>query len=102
MKGNNKFPREWPFEDDRRVAVFTTSHVVHAGKPIVYVSHDADDGAWQFHSDDTVSQKDAMLLALEEIVEIDPTIASLASLPLGCCATRKDQSSAWRVRRKDE
>ncbi len=100
MEPEKKFLGEWPFEDERRVAVFTTTHVVRAGKPILYVSHDADDGGWQFHSGNLVSTKDMMILALEEILEIDPSIASLASLPLGHCATRRGIRSAWRIQKK--
>ena len=100
MDPEKKFLGEWPFEDERRVAVFTTTHVVRAGKPILYVAHDDDDGAWQFHSGDLVSTKDMMILALEEILEIDPSIASLANLPLGHCATRRNPSSAWRIQKK--
>jgi hypothetical protein len=102
MSAEHKSSEEWRFEDEPRVAVFTTTHVVRAGKPIVYVSHDADDGTWQFHSDDAVSTKDLMILALEEILEIDPTIGSLASLPEGYCASRRDRSSAWRIRKKPD
>ena len=100
MSAEHRSSEAWPFADEPRVAVFTTSHVVHAGKPIVYVSHDADDGTWQFHSDDPVSTADMMILALEEILEIDPTIGSLANLPEGYCASRLDRSSAWRIRKK--
>jgi hypothetical protein len=100
MDPEKKFLGEWPFEDERRVAVFTTAHVVRAGKPILYVSRDADDGAWQFHSGDLVSTKDMMMLALEEILEMDPSIASLANLPLGHCATRRNPRSAWRIQKK--
>ena len=100
MESDKKLVGEWPFEDERRVAVFTTTLIVHAGKPILYVSHDADDGSWQFHSGDLVSTKDLLLLALEEILEIDPSIASLANLPLGHCATRRNPRSAWRIQKK--
>ena len=100
MESDEKLAEEWPFEDERRVAVFTTTHVVRAGKPILYVSHDADDGAWQFHSGDRVNTKDMMLLALEEILEIDPSIGSLANLPLGHCATRRNSRSAWRIQKQ--
>ena len=100
MTLQNKFSGEWPFEDGPRVAVFTTTHVVRSRKPIVYVSHDADDGSWQFHSEDRVSTKDAMIIALEEILKIDASIAGLANLPLGYCATRRDRGSAWKIEEK--
>jgi len=93
-------PGEWPFEDEPRVAVFTTTHVMRNGEPILRVSHDAEDGTWQFHYGGPVSMKDAMIVALEEVLEIDPTIASLANLRVGYCATRKDRRSAWRIRKK--
>jgi hypothetical protein len=70
------------------------------GEPILRVTHDADDGSWQFHYGGPVSSKDAMIVALEEILELDSTVASLANLPLGYAATRKDRASAWRIQKK--
>lgn len=102
MRAEHNSSGDWPFEDEPRVAVFTTTHVVRAGKPIVYVSHDTDDGSWQFHSDDPVATKDMMILALEEILEIDPTVGSLANLPEGYCASQRDRISAWRIRKKPD
>lgn len=37
----------WQFAEPENVLVFTSKDVVELGKPIQYVSHDADDGAWQ-------------------------------------------------------
>ena len=78
------------------MAVFTTKQVVKERKAILFVTHDADDGAWQFHSGDIARDEDAMLLALSEIVEIDPTIAELADLPVGYKASRASLSSSWK------
>ena len=86
----------WPFEDPQNVAVFTTKQVVKERKPILFVTHDAVDGAWQFHSGDIAQDEDAMILTLSEIVEIDPTVAELADLPLGYKASRDSLSSSWR------
>jgi hypothetical protein len=86
----------WPFQDPQNVAVFTTKQVVKERKPILFVTHDADDGAWQFHSGDMARDEDAMILALSEIVEIDPTITELADLPLGYKASRTSLSSSWK------
>ena len=88
---------EWPFDDPPDVAVFTTTHVVRDGKPILYVSHDAADGAWQFHSNDSFTDSDAMIVALAEIVGLDPSVIGLAQLPLGWCATRASRGSAWKL-----
>jgi hypothetical protein len=40
----------WLFEDPENVAVLTSKDVIDLGKWIHYVSHDYDDGSWQFHS----------------------------------------------------
>jgi hypothetical protein len=88
---------DWSFQDPPNVAVFTSKDIVEKGKWIYYVSHDGDDGAWQFHSIDgpPSSGSDARLVSLKSIVELDPTIAVLADLPLGWCAWRDTQNSVW-------
>jgi len=87
----------WPFADPRNVAVFTTTHVVRGRKPILHVSHDAEDGAWQFHSDSpTASAADILVVALEEMVDYDPTICDLADLPCGWIAERDKLGSPWK------
>ena len=43
---------DWPFSDPPNVAVFTTGQVVRGERAVLYVSHDADDGAWQFLTGD--------------------------------------------------
>ena len=83
MGAKKEISGEWPFDDPPNVVVFTTTHVVHARKPILYVSREADDGSWQFHSGDAVSTKDAMVVALAEIMKIDSSVVGLASLPVG-------------------
>jgi hypothetical protein len=40
------------FKEPLNTAVFTTQYVIEENKGITYVTHDADDGAWQFFSDD--------------------------------------------------
>jgi isopentenyldiphosphate isomerase len=85
----------WPFEDPPNVAAFTTKRVVLDRRPIVRVTHDADDGAWQFHSDDVWRTEDAMLVALSKIVELDPSIRELADLPRGWDAVRTSPSNPW-------
>ena len=88
---------EWPFADPKNVAVFTTMQVVRLGQPILHVSHDGEDGAWQFHSGaQKVFAGDAMIVALQEIVEHDPTICELADLPCGWFAERDNVGSPWR------
>ena len=48
----------------KNVAVFTTRQVVHDGQPILWVTHDEDDGAWQFHTGGSADEADAMIVGL--------------------------------------
>jgi len=88
---------DWPFTDPMNVAVFTTTRVMRLRQPILHVSHDDEDGAWQFHTGAAqVSTADMMIVALEEMVEHDPTISELADLPCGWIAERDCIGSPWR------
>jgi hypothetical protein len=85
----------WMFSDPPNVAVFTTRRVIVEGEPIVYVSHDADDGAWQFHCAGKPVLEDGILVSLRKMVDRDPTLLELADLPLGWRAERPRPGSAW-------
>jgi hypothetical protein len=87
----------WPFADPRNIAVFTTADVLRLRHPILHVSHDEEDGAWQFHAGaQQTSASDALVVALSEMVEHDPTICEVADLPCGWYAERDRIGSAWR------
>jgi len=63
---------------------------------IGYVSHDDDDGTWQFHPfDGQASAQHAAVTSLRQIVAIDSTVSELADLPLGWHAQRDDRNSPW-------
>ena len=88
---------DWPFPDPKNVAVFTTIQVLRLRQPILHVSHDDQDGVWQFHTGaQQVSAGDAMIVALSEMVEHDPSICELADLPCGWYAERDGVGTPWR------
>ena len=87
---------DWPFADPKNLAVFTTASVLEDGSVITYVTHDADDGAWQFHgANETDNLDDARLVALSAIYQLDRSIGSLADLPLGWHAWRATRDDDW-------
>ena len=86
---------KWPFTDARNTAVFTTRDVIEEGKPILLVTHDQDDGAWQFHTGKTVPASDDKVVALDEIIFRDPSVVELTDLPLGWSAIRDSITSPW-------
>jgi|SRR5208337_507692 len=86
---------KWPFTDARNTVVFTTRDIIEEGKPILLITHDQDDGAWQFHTKKTVQDSEAMVVLLDEIIFRDPSLLGLAGLPLGWSAILDSITSPW-------
>ncbi|HZZ34827.1 MAG TPA: hypothetical protein VFE03_03815 [Caulobacteraceae bacterium] len=87
----------WPFDDPPNVATITTRKVMSGEHVVDYVTHDQDDGGWQFLSRQAAGPdtKEAMLVGLANIVSKDPSLAELADLPLGWCAWRRGRGEPW-------
>ncbi len=90
---------DWKFADPPNLAVIVDAAVLNGKQWIAYVSHDADDGGWQFHgpSSDDDTEPTASLISLKNVLEIDPTIVELNGLELGYCAFRASKDAAWQV-----
>ena len=86
---------EWKFSDLPSAVVFTTRMVMEKRDWIAYAFHDADDGGWQFHGSSEFSESDAMLIRLDEILQLDHSLNDLADLPLGWQAWRDSADSKW-------
>jgi hypothetical protein len=86
----------WPFQDSKHTAVIADAHFLKGGEPCVYVSHDAEDGFWQFLAPDFRGEMDrALLVSLASAVAKDPTLCELHDLPPGWYATRKSGREKW-------
>lgn len=88
---------KFPFKDEPNTATLTCCHVIEDGSPILYASHDENDGMWQFLCGGTHDESDARIVSLYSIYVRDRTIADLANMPCGCVAERKGMDSAWRI-----
>ena len=88
---------EWKFSDPPNVAVFADRGIFRRDDWIAYVSHDDEDGSWQFHNSEPgpVEEGDLMLVGLQEVVQRDESIMELADLPEGWHAWRSSKSSPW-------
>ncbi|WP_235905665.1 hypothetical protein [Tautonia marina] len=86
---------QWPFADPPDTAVFTLDRVLDGETPVLLVTHDADDESWQFLDGEHVFEEDARVVALGEIVQLDPTLLDLADLPLGGFAWRSGPGDPW-------
>jgi hypothetical protein len=90
----------WLFHDPQNVAVITLRQIIFGEKPILYVSHDADDGGWQFLDGGQVREEDAAVVSLANMVQHDASVQDLADLPLGWCAWRTDAGKGWQRAKK--
>lgn len=86
---------DFKFYDKKNTGVFATQEVLE-GKPILWVYHD-DDGEWQFHSNKDSKIENALLVSLESIVKLDPSINEIYNLNYGQSATRETIKSKWRI-----
>jgi hypothetical protein len=85
---------DWLFADPPNVATLTTRKVLE-GYPILLVTHDLDDGAWQFLCGTTNDDADGRVVGLGTIVDQDPSVIELADLPRGWRAWRRSPEDSW-------
>lgn len=86
---------EFPFSDAPNTAVITCSHVLEDNKPILYVSHDEEDGMWQFLCGKQHDESEARIVSLYSIFMRDNSIAELAEMPYGYFAERQNKDESW-------
>jgi hypothetical protein len=85
----------WPFPDPEETAVITLGRILRGESPLRLVTHDLDDGAWQFLDGEHVFEDDAVVVALGEIVQLDDGLLALADLPAGSYAWRAGPGQPW-------
>jgi hypothetical protein len=88
-------PADWPFDEPPNLAVITLDSIINGYKPILYVSHDEDDGGWQFLDGLDVNVEDSKIVSLLRMLRLDQSIAELADLPEGWVAWRQTLASEW-------
>ena len=85
----------WPFREPQNAPIFTVKQIMDGTQPILHVSHDEEDGAWQFLAMETLGDMDPVIVEFGEIVKLDRGILELADLPLGWRAIRKAPNEPW-------
>lgn len=90
------FKKKWPFKDRQDVMTITTKSIALQGNPILYVTHDEEDGMWQFHDGSEASEEDGMILSLKEIFDLDSSIGEISDLPCGWYTWRNSKNDLWK------
>ncbi|MCA8915538.1 MAG: hypothetical protein KDB90_09010 [Planctomycetes bacterium] len=87
--------QEWPFVDEPDVSVLTTRQIIEQGAPIMCVTHDLEDGMWQFLHSDEVDEGDVLLVTLESVLALDAALGELWDLEPGWLAARESAEEGW-------
>lgn len=87
----------WMFPDPPNVAVITDRAVLERREHVCYVSHEDEDGMWQFlsASEQPRDMSNARVVGLEEMLNLDPSLVELHDLPLGWTASRTAYGKSW-------
>lgn len=86
---------------NKSLPVFTTRFVLDSKSEIVYVTHD-EDGDWQFFGKEEISEQDARITSLGEILEIDSSLEELMSMPQSAEAWREEKGGKWTITQENE
>lgn len=87
--------QEWPFVDEPDVQVLTTRQIIEEGAAIVCVTHDLEDGMWQFLHSDDIDEADVVLVTLETVLALEASLAELWDMEPGWLATRESMEESW-------
>lgn len=83
-------------------AVITTRFVLDDKSTIISVFKD-NDGEWQFFgNEEGITEEDARVISLGEILEIDSSLKELLQIEDGSHAYRDSQNDEWKIQRYDE
>lgn len=91
----------WKFPDPPHTGVYTTKRISNGEEPILYVWHEPEDGAWQFHGASESSVESGALVCFHHLVDKDPSLKELQDLPTGWRAWRESATEPW-VRQESE
>lgn len=82
-------------DENKNKSVLTTSYVLCSGTPVTFVLYD-EDGDWQLFGDEEVDEdENAYLVAVEEILELEPALRKLPDMQPGQAVTRDKNSTRW-------
>ena len=96
MFGLFKKKVNYKFKEPENTACIVCDHVMSKELPILYASHDSEDGCWQFLcGQDNHAEVNIKVISLKQATEIDETINDLFEMPLGIGAERETITSKW-------
>lgn len=89
-----------PFNDAPSTATIVCCHIIENNMPILYVSHDEDDGMWQFLCGRSHEADEARLVSLKLVFDLDNSVGVLKDMPYGYYAERKTKEDNWVIHKR--
>ncbi|MBL8892818.1 MAG: hypothetical protein JNL67_22770 [Planctomycetaceae bacterium] len=83
------------------LGVIIHTSIIRDNRPILVVAHDTD-GEWSFMDGGVVLSTNLSMVALREILELDPSLQELGTLPRGHYAERTDRHTPWSIQALDD
>jgi len=90
------------FKEADNTAVFTTKFVTTDKNDITRVTHEKEDGAWQFFSNDSFDHFEDVVKVVGpgDIIKIDSTALELADMKEGYYAVRQMKGAKWIINKQ--
>ena len=85
------------FKNAPNTACIVCQHVLDGKNPITFISHDEEDGMWQFLCSEDHILEDVRLISLAEAFQIDESISQAADLPRGFVMERTEAKGRWKA-----
>ena len=85
----------WVFDQPEDTEAITNKTIINDGAPILHVYHDINNHGWHFLGIEDVDDNDIVLITMEEIVELDPSVEEVAHIEPGWHAWRSEIGDEW-------
>ncbi|MCR5570342.1 MAG: hypothetical protein K6G31_13890 [Paludibacteraceae bacterium] len=86
-------------KNNDNIYVFSTKGIVENNVSINYIVHD-EEGDWQFlNLDEDLTEDNARLLSLEEVINMDNSIEKILDMDLGYYAIKSESTNAWIIKK---
>lgn len=82
----------WPPGLPRAIVL---TRILQGQSALLLVTHDEDDGTWQFLDGEHVFEEDAIAASFDNMAVFDPSVAELTDLPPGWYARRAAPGEPW-------
>ena len=79
-----------------KLAVFTIWPILKKEAPLLYVLHD-EEGDWQFLCDEEVTDENAAIVSMQNMVNLYPSVETLFEMPQGSMAMRNQKTGEWEI-----